>query len=47
MLWYRPDPNTLFEETAHGLDLIVKQGKALCVCVFSYNPEQTKQISQI
>ena len=26
---HRPDPNTPMEETAHALDLIVKQGKAL------------------
>lgn len=41
-----PDPNTPLEETAHTLDLLVRQGKALYVGVSNYTPEQTAEISK-
>lgn len=44
---HRPDPNTPLEETAHALDLLVRQGKALYIGVSNYSPEQTKEISKI
>lgn len=44
---HRPDPNTPMEETAHALDLIVRQGKALYVGVSNYSAEQTKEMSQL
>ncbi|MGN0797814.1 MAG: aldo/keto reductase [Christensenellales bacterium] len=44
---HRPDPNTPLEETAHALDLIVKQGKALYVGISNYNAEQTLQMTQL
>lgn len=44
---HRPDPNTPFEETAHALDLLVRQGKALYVGISSYSAEETKEISKI
>ena len=43
---HRPDPNTPLEETAHTLDLLVRQGKALYVGVSNYTPEQTAEISK-
>lgn len=42
---HRPDPDTPLEETAHALDLLVRQGKALYVGVSNYSAEQTKQIA--
>lgn len=44
---HRPDPETPIEETAHALDLTVRQGKALYVGVSNYSPEQTAQISEL
>ncbi|MGY3777571.1 L-glyceraldehyde 3-phosphate reductase [Isobaculum melis] len=44
---HRPDPNTPFEETAHALDLLVRQGKALYVGISSYSAEETKEMSKI
>lgn len=43
---HRPDPNTPLVETAHTLDLLVRQGKALYVGVSNYTPEQTAEISK-
>ena len=34
-------------ETAHALDLLVRQGKALYVGVSNYSAEQTKEIAKI
>lgn len=44
---HRPDPDTPLEETAHALDLLVRQGKALYVGVSNYSPEQTAAISAL
>lgn len=44
---HRPDPDTPLEETMAALDLIVRQGKALYVGLSNYNPEQTREASQI
>ncbi|MFZ8765779.1 L-glyceraldehyde 3-phosphate reductase [Enterococcus diestrammenae] len=44
---HRPDPETPIEETAHALDLLVRQGKALYVGVSNYSPEQTAAISKL
>lgn len=44
---HRPDPNTAIEETAHALDLMVRQGKALYVGVSNYTAEQTQKICEI
>lgn len=44
---HRPDPETPMEETAHALDLIVRQGKALYVGISNYSPEQTEKMSGI
>lgn len=44
---HRPDPDTPMEETAHALDLLVRQGKALYVGISNYTAEQTKKMSQI
>lgn len=44
---HRPDPDTPIEETAHALDLLVHQGKALYVGVSNYSPEQTAAISKL
>lgn len=44
---HRPDPNTPLEETAHALDLIVRQGKALYVGISNYNAEQTLQMTRL
>lgn len=44
---HRPDPDTPLEETAHALDLLVKQGKALYAGVSNYGPEDTKAMSDI
>lgn len=42
-----PDPETSLEETAHALDLLVRQGKALYIGVSNYSPEQTRSITRI
>lgn len=44
---HRPDPNTPLEETAHALNLLVNQGKALYIGVSNYTPEQTAEITKI
>lgn len=44
---HRPDPETPIEETAHALDLLVRQGKALYVGVSNYSPGQTAAISKL
>lgn len=44
---HRPDPETPLEETAHTLDLLVRQGKALYVGVSNYSAEQTKEIAAL
>lgn len=44
---HRPDPETPLEETAAALDHIVRSGKALYVGVSNYNPQQTKEMSEI
>ena len=44
---HRPDPDTPLAETAHALDLVVRQGKALYVGVSNYSAEQTKEIAKI
>lgn len=44
---HRPDPNTPLEETAHALDLLVRQGKALYVGISNYSAEQTKAMTKI
>ncbi|WP_407371727.1 L-glyceraldehyde 3-phosphate reductase [Carnobacterium sp.] len=44
---HRPDPDTPFEETAHALDLMVRQGKALYIGISNYSAEQTTEISKI
>lgn len=44
---HRPDPNTPMEETAHALNLLVQQGKALYIGVSNYSAEQTVAITKI
>lgn len=44
---HRPDPNTPLEETAHALDLLVRQGKALYVGISNYSAEQTTAMTKI
>ena len=44
---HRPDPDTPLRETAHALDLLVRQGKALYIGVSNYTAEQTKAIAAI
>ncbi len=44
---HRPDPNTPLEETAHALNLLVNQGKALYIGISNYSPEDTKKITEI
>lgn len=44
---HRPDPNTPVEETAHALDLLVRQGKALYVGISNYSAEQTTAMTKI
>jgi len=44
---HRFDPETNLEETAHTLDLLVRQGKALYVGVSNYDAEQTERITKI
>lgn len=44
---HRFDPETNLEETAHTLDLMVRQGKALYVGVSNYDAEQTERITEI
>ena len=44
---HRPDSDTPLAETAHALDLLVRQGKALYVGVSNYSAEDTKKMTQI
>ncbi len=44
---HRPDPDTPLEETLGALDQAVRSGKALYVGISQYNPEQTRQASDI
>ncbi len=44
---HRPDPETPLEETMGALDRAVRSGKALYAGISNYNPEQTRQASQI
>lgn len=44
---HRFDPETNLEETAHTLDLLVRQGKALYIGVSNYDAEQTERITEI
>lgn len=44
---HRFDPETNLEETAHALDLLVRQGKALYIGVSNYDAEQTECIIDI
>ncbi|WP_314063283.1 aldo/keto reductase [uncultured Vagococcus sp.] len=44
---HRPDYDTPLRETAHALDLLVRQGKALYVGVSNYDAPRTKEMSQI
>ena len=39
--------NTPLSETAHALDLLVRQGKALYVGISNYSAEDTKKMSEI
>ena len=38
---HRPDPDTPLEETAHALDLLVRQGKALYIGISNYSAATT------
>lgn len=44
---HRPDSDTPLSETAHALDLLVRQGKALYVGISNYSAEYTKKMSAI
>ncbi len=44
---HRPDSDTPLAETAHALDLLVRQGKALYVGISNYSAEDTKKMTQI
>ncbi len=44
---HRFDPKTPLEETMGALDFIVRSGRALYVGISTYDPEQTRQASQI
>ncbi|BFH11637.1 glyceraldehyde 3-phosphate reductase [Paenibacillus dendritiformis] len=44
---HRPDPDTPLEETMMALDQVVRQGKALCVGISSYDAEQTSEAIRI
>ncbi len=44
---HRPDPETPLEETMSALDYIVRSGRALYAGISSYNPEQTRQATEI
>lgn len=44
---HRPDSDTPLTETAHALDLLVRQGKALYVGISNYSAEDTKKMTQI
>lgn len=44
---HRPDPETPFAETAHALDLLVRQGKALYIGISNYSAEQTVEMTKI
>ncbi len=44
---HRPDSETPLAETAHALDLLVRQGKALYVGISNYSAEDTQKMSQL
>ncbi|MCB0170137.1 MAG: aldo/keto reductase [Anaerolineae bacterium] len=44
---HRPDPRTPLEETMGALDFIVRSGRALYVGISTYDPDQTRQATQI
>lgn len=44
---HRPDANTPLAETAHALDLLVRQGKALYVGLSNYSAADTRAMSQL
>ncbi|AOW10973.1 aldo/keto reductase [Flavobacterium gilvum] len=44
---HRPDPETPMEETMMALDHAVRSGKALYAGISNYNPEQTRQATEI
>ncbi|MBZ6526929.1 aldo/keto reductase [Aerococcaceae bacterium DSM 111021] len=44
---HRPDSDTPLTETAHALDLLVRQGKALYVGISNYSAEDTKKMTHI
>lgn len=44
---HRPDSETPLSETAHALDLLVRQGKALYVGLSNYSAAETKEMSAI
>lgn len=44
---HRPDLETSLEETINGLDLIVRQGKALYVCLSNYKQKEAEKAIQI
>ncbi|MNF23916.1 L-glyceraldehyde 3-phosphate reductase [compost metagenome] len=44
---HRPDPETPMEETMMALDYAVRSGKALYAGISNYNPEQTREATEI
>lgn len=44
---HRPDAETPLTETAHALDLLVRQGKALYVGISNYSAEDTLKMSEL
>jgi L-glyceraldehyde 3-phosphate reductase len=44
---HRPDPKTPLEETMGALDFIVRSGRALYAGISTYDPQQTRQATQI
>lgn len=44
---HRPDPDTPLEETAHALDLLVRQGKALYIGISNYSAATTLAMTRL
>ena len=44
---HRPDPDTPLEETAHALDLLVRQGKALYIGISNYSATTTLAMTRL
>ena len=44
---HRPDPDTPLEETAHALDLLVRQGKALYIGISNYSAATTLAMKRL